>query len=68
VNARGITREDLEEKLRATVGDPDGVVAAARPRLVVVGITLGVVVAAAVYMAGRRAGRRLSTVVEVRRV
>lgn len=63
-----ITREDLEAELRATVGDPDGAVAAARPRLAAVGIAVGVVVVAAVYLAGRRAGRRRSTVVEVRRI
>ena len=63
-----ITREDLEAELRATVGDPDGTVAAARPRLAAAGIAVGVVVVVAVYLAGRRAGRLRSTVVEVRRI
>ena len=63
-----ITREDLEAELRATVGDPDGTVATARPRLAAAGVAIGVVVVAAVYLAGRRAGRLRSTVVEVRRI
>ena len=63
-----ITREDLEAELRATVGDPDGTVAAARPRRVAAGVAVGVVVVVAVYLAGRRSGRLRSTVVEVRRI
>ena len=63
-----VTRDDLEAELRATVGDPDGPVAAARPRLAAVAVAVGVGVGAAVYLAGRRAGRRRSTVVEVRRI
>lgn len=62
-----ITAEDLEAELRAVVGDPDGPVARSRPTLLLVATASAAVVFALIYVMGRRAGRRRSTLVEVRR-
>ena len=62
-----ITRDDLEAELRAVVGDPDGPVASRRQILLVVAAASAVVIVALAYILGSRAGRRRSTVVEVRR-
>jgi len=62
-----ITREDLETELRAVVRDPDGPVASRRQTILMVAATTAVVIVALAYVLGSRAGRRRSTVVEVRR-
>ena len=68
MNSDRVTRADLEEELRTVVGDPEGPMASARPRLAALAVVVGGVVLATVYMAGRRAGRLRSAVVEVRRI
>ena len=62
-----ITAEDLEAELRAVVGDPDSPVARSRPTLLLVAAAAAAAVFAIVYVMGRRAGRRRSTLLEVRR-
>ena len=62
-----ITAEDLEAELRAVVGDLDGPVARNRPTLLLIATASAAVVFALIYVMGRRAGRRRSTLVEVRR-
>jgi hypothetical protein len=63
-----VTREDLEEELRATTGASDGSAARHSTPLALVGILFGVAVVSLAWVLGRRAGRLRSTVVEVRRI
>ena len=49
------------------MGDPDGPVASRRQTLLALAAASAVVIVALAYMLGSRAGRRRSTVVEVRR-
>jgi|TARA_B100001105_G_scaffold91160_1_gene72522 hypothetical protein len=62
-----ITRDDLESELRSVVGDPEGPIVGNRPMLVLVAAASAAAIVALVYVMGRRAGRRRSTLVEVRR-
>jgi len=63
-----ITRDDLEAHFRELNGEVGAEVEAARSQLVTVGVAVVVVVVAVAYLAGRRRGRKRSTVVEVRRI
>ena len=63
-----ITREDLEDELRATVGSSDGSLVERRASAVVVVSVAAVTLVAVAWFVGRRAGLRRSTVVEVRRI
>ena len=62
-----ITRQDLEAELRATAGETDGSIGDRRSSLVLAAAVAVTVVVAVAYLVGRRAGRRRSTGVEVRR-
>ena len=62
-----ITRQDQEAELRATAGETDGSIGDRRSPLVLAAAVAVTVVVAVAYLVGRRAGRRRSTVVEVRR-
>lgn len=65
---RRITKSDIEAKLAEIGGEVEGQVASTRH----IAITAGVVVVAAVlavtFVLGRRRGKRLTTIVEIRRV
>jgi high-affinity Fe2+/Pb2+ permease len=66
--ATRITRDDLEAKLREMAGGVEDTVESARPQIVtgaVAGLLLAVLVA---YLLGRRAGRKRSAVIEIRKV
>jgi hypothetical protein len=66
--AQKVTRDDIERSLRAIQTGVEGKVRSKRTRLVQ-GASLGVVVIVLlVYVLGRRAGRKRSTIVEIRRV
>lgn len=62
-----ITRQDIEDRLRALTGGVEDSVADARPTLVGTAVGVGVVLLLVAYLLGRRAGRRRSAVVEIRR-
>ena len=62
-----ITRQDLEAELRAKAGETDGSIGDRRSSLALATAVAVTVVVAVAYLVGRRAGRRRSTVVEVRR-
>jgi hypothetical protein len=63
-----ITRDDIESSLRAIQTGVEGKVRSKRTRIVQ-GASLGLVlVVLLVYVLGRRAGRKRSTIVEIRRV
>lgn len=63
-----IDRAAIEAKFREVQTDLTATVEGARQRLVVIGGIAGTVAIVAVYLFGRRAGRRRSTVVEIRRL
>lgn len=63
-----ITRATIEAKLRELRGDVEATTEAAKPVALAAAMALGAVVLGAVYLLGRRRGRRRSTVVEIRRV
>ena len=63
-----ITREDLEDELRTTVGLSGESVVERRSSVVAVVVVASVTLAAVAWYVGRSAGLRRSTVVEVRRI
>ena len=63
-----ISREHIEAKLRDIRGEVDNTAQAAKPAAFAVVAVAAVVVIGAVYLLGRRKGKRKSTVVEIRRV
>ena len=63
-----ITRGHLEQKLRELQGDIDETKESARSTLITVGAVVAVGVIAIAFLAGRRKGRKRTTVVEIRRI
>jgi hypothetical protein len=63
-----ITRTDIESKLREIRGEVNEVGDSARSIGVIVGAVAVVAVVGAVFLFGRRRGRKEKTVVEIRRV
>lgn len=65
---RPITRQDIEAKLGELKGEVNTEVANAKSIAIAVGVTVATVVVLAAFALGRRRGRKLATVVEIRRV
>jgi hypothetical protein len=63
-----VTRDDIEAKLRELRGQVDTVGEKAKSGAMVVGAVAAATVLAAVYLLGRRRGKKRTTIVEVRRV
>jgi len=63
-----ITRDDIEAKFRELTGEASDEIESTRSQVVTVGLAVGVALVAVVFLIGRRAGRRRSAVVEVRRI
>jgi len=63
-----VTRADIETKLRQIRGEVEDVGSSARSIGVIVGAVAVVAVVGAVYLFGRRKGRKEKTVVEIRRI
>ena len=63
-----VSRNDIESKLRELQGEVDSVGERARTGVLVAGAVAAVTVLAAVYLLGRRRGKKRTTVVEIRRV
>ena len=66
--AEPITRDQIEAKFRELTGGVTDEVESTRSQVVTVGLAAVVLLVAAVFLIGRRSGRRKSTVVEVRRI
>ncbi len=62
-----ITRDDIEAKLREIQGEVDDTAESAKGVAVAVGAAIAVTVVVAVFLLGRRRGKRKMTIVEVRR-
>lgn len=67
-DAPPITKADIEAKLQTLKGGVDEEVANVKGIVIAVGVTLAAVVVLATFALGRRRGRRLATIVEIRRV
>ena len=63
-----ITKADIERKLAEIGGEVDDQVANTRQIAITAGAVAVAVVIAAVFLLGRRRGRKLTTIVEIRRV
>ena len=63
-----ITRDDIEQGFSDIVGEIQGQVDDAKPKLLSAAIGLGILVMILAYLAGRRVGTTKSTVVEIRRI
>lgn len=66
--ATRITRDDLEAKMRELQGGVEGKAEEAKSTIVTVAAVAAVVVIAVAFLAGRRKGKKRTTVVEVRRI
>jgi hypothetical protein len=65
---RPITKADIEAKLAEIGGEVDGQVAGARHLALSAGVVTVAFVLAVTFVLGRRRGKRLTTIVEIRRV
>ena len=63
-----ITRADIEAKLHEIGGEVDDQVANTKQLAITVGAVVIAVVIAGVFLLGRRRGKKLTTIVEIRRV
>ena len=63
-----ITRDQIEAKLREVTGGVTDDVEEVRSQALAIGLGIVVLGVAVVFLIGRRAGRRKSTIVEVRRI
>ena len=63
-----ITKADIQAKLAEIGGEVDEQVASTRQMAITAGAIIVAVVVAGVFLLGRRRGRRLATIVEIRRV
>ncbi|MGH9084441.1 MAG: hypothetical protein ACRDYW_03215 [Acidimicrobiales bacterium] len=68
IQANPITRNDLESKFRELQGEVDDTAESAKSTLIAVGAVVAVGVIAIAFLAGRRRGKKRTTVVEVRRI
>jgi len=66
--AAPISRDSLEAKFRELQGGVDDTRESATSMLITVGAVVAVGVIAVAFLAGRRRGRKRSTIVEVRRI
>ncbi len=64
----GITPADIEAKFRDIQGQVDVVAEDSKKKLAIVGVAGGVLLLVVVYILGRRAGKRKSSVLEIRRL
>ena len=68
VGAKPITRADIEAKLAEIGGELDETVSNLKQMAITAGAVAVAVVIAAVFLLGRRRGKKLRTIVEIRRV
>ncbi|MGA2530874.1 MAG: hypothetical protein ABSG36_17165 [Acidimicrobiales bacterium] len=65
---RRVTLSDVEDKLRSLGGNTESLVKDAAPPAIGALVAAGVAAVAAVYLLGRRRGRRRASVLEIRRI
>ncbi len=64
----GITPADIEAKFRDIQGQVDVVAEDSKKRLALAGGAVSIILFLIIYVIGRRAGKRSSSVVEIRRI
>ena len=64
----GITPADMEAKFRDLQGQVNVVAEDSKKRVAVAGAAVGIVVLVLIYLMGRRAGKKRSSVLEIRRL
>jgi hypothetical protein len=62
-----VTRADIHNKLAEIQGDATDTVEGAKSQIVAVAAVVGLVFVAAVFLLGKRAGAKKSTIIELRR-
>lgn len=67
-NGRRISRDDLEAAFTKVLGDGEATAESVGPPVLVIAAAAAIGVVALAYLAGRRRGRRRSTVIELRRI
>jgi hypothetical protein len=67
-SGRRITRADLEAAFQRVVGEGEKTVEAAVPSALVAAGAVAIAVVTLAYLAGKRRGRKKSSVIEIRRV
>lgn len=67
-NGRRITRADLEAAFQKVVGEGEKTAEKAAPKALVIAGAAALAVVTLAYLAGKRRGRRKSSVVEIRRL
>lgn len=67
-NGRPITRDDVEAAFRKVVDQGQATAGRAMPQALVVAGAVALAVVTLVFLAGKRRGRRTSSVVEIRRL
>lgn len=67
-NGRPITRADIEAAFERLVGEGEKTAASALPTALVIAGAAALAVVTLAYLAGKRRGRRKSSVVEIRRL
>jgi hypothetical protein len=68
VSNEPITKSDIEKKLAEIGGEVDDQVANTRQLAITAGAVVVALVIAGVFLLGRRKGKKLTTIVEIRRV
>ena len=68
LTGRKITRDDLEAKFREVQGGVDQRARAAKDTVLPYAIAGGLFLLFLMYLAGRRVGKKKSTIVEIRRI
>jgi len=67
-DAKRITIDDIEQKLRSVTAPVESGVGQARSLAPAVGLAIGAVIVVAAYVLGRRRGKRRTPVIEIRRI
>lgn len=63
-----ITRADIEAQMRNVQGQVDSVKEDSKKKMTLIGGGLGVLLVLVIYLVGRNAGKKKSTVLEIRRL
>lgn len=66
-DAKKITRDDIENKLREIQGEVDDTAESAKGMAIAVGAAVAIGVLVVVFVLGSRRGKKKTTVIEVRR-
>ena len=66
--AQKVTRDDIEQSLRAIQTGVEGKVVSQRTKIIRAASAAGVIFVLVVFLLGKRSGRKRSAIVEIRRI